>query len=99
VKRAVKAGCKVVCITVSAPYWPAGGAVNGNPRVSWAAVDRVCQEANVPVVLKSIMRAEEAKAAVDRGIQGIIVSNNGGLLAPGLASPVEWRQVTYYFAC
>lgn len=89
VQRAVKAGCKVVCITVGAPYRSAGGAAAASLQSSWAAVDQVRQAANVPVVLKGIMRAQEAQAAVDRGIQGIIVSNNGGLLTPGLASPME----------
>lgn len=41
------------------------------------------------VVLKGIMRPQDARAAVDSGIQGIMVSNNGGLLTPGLASPME----------
>ena len=49
VQRAVKAGCKVVCVTVGAPYRPAGGATKGNPLVSGAAVDQIRRAANVPV--------------------------------------------------
>jgi 4-hydroxymandelate oxidase len=88
VQRAIKAGCKVICITTGAPYRSANGS-RPNLQSSWAAVDRVRQAANVPVVLKGIVSAKEATAAVDRGIQGIIVSNNGGLSTPGMASPIE----------
>ena len=93
VQRAVKAGCKVVCVTVAAPYRPAAGAANVSANMSGMAFDQVRRAANVPVVLKGIMRAEDAKAAVDRGAQGIIVSNgvsnNRGRMAPGFASPIE----------
>jgi 4-hydroxymandelate oxidase len=98
VKQAVKVGCKVVCVTVGTPYRPMGadGAPNpaklradGNPHMSWAIVDQVLQAVNVPVVLKGIMNAHEAHAAVDKGIQGIIVSNHGGSFVQGLASPIE----------
>jgi 4-hydroxymandelate oxidase len=81
-RRAVKAGCKVVCITVGTPS-------QGNPHMSWDVVDRVRQAAGVPVVLKGIMSAQEARVAVEKGIQGIIVSNHGGMFVPGIASPIE----------
>ncbi len=98
VRQAVKAGCKVVCVTVGTPYRPlgAGGApdpaklpVMANPRMDWAVVDQVRQAAQAPVVLKGIMSAEEARIAVEKGVQGIIVSNHGGRFVPGLASPIE----------
>jgi isopentenyl diphosphate isomerase/L-lactate dehydrogenase-like FMN-dependent dehydrogenase len=44
---------------------------------------------NVPVLIKGIMTPEESEAAIKRGVQGIVVSNNGGLLSPGLAPPME----------
>ena len=98
IKQAVKSGCKVVCVTVGTPYQPAGaGAVpnpaklrpDGNPHMSWAVVDQVRQASNVPVVLKGIMSGQEAQMAVEKGVQGIIVSNHGGLFVQGLASPIE----------
>jgi isopentenyl diphosphate isomerase/L-lactate dehydrogenase-like FMN-dependent dehydrogenase len=85
VQRAVKAGCKVVCVTVGSPYRAAGG----NSVASAAAVDQIRRAVSVPVVLKGVMRVDEAKAAIDKGIQGVIVSNNGGLTTQGLASPIE----------
>jgi 4-hydroxymandelate oxidase len=82
VGRAVKAGCKVVCVTAGMP--------SGNgARLDWAVVDQVRQAAKTPVVLKGILSAGEARTAVEKGVDGIIVSNHGGLLVPGLAAPIE----------
>jgi 4-hydroxymandelate oxidase len=98
IKQAVKIGYKVVCLTVGTPYQPTGvgGAPSpaklrpdGDPHLSWAVVDQVRQASTVPLVLKGIMSPQEAQMAVDRDIQGIIVSNHGGLFVPGLASPIE----------
>ncbi len=98
VRQAVKLGCKVVCLTVGTPYQPAGSsgppnpsklAVEGDPHMDWTVVDRVREAAQVPVVLKGIMSADEARVAVEKGVQGIIVSNHGGRFVQGLASPIE----------
>ena len=94
VQQAVKAGCKVVCLTVGTPYRPEGAplpgklATLGDPHMSWSVVDRLRQAAKTPIVLKGIMSPDEARAAVEKGVQGIVVSNHGGVV-PGLASPIE----------
>jgi len=73
-RAAVDAGCRVVCLT-------AGG-------WDWDSIDRFRKGLAVPLVLKGIMSAPEAKAAVDRGIQGIVVSNyveaSNNALAPSI---------------
>ena len=98
VQRAVKAGCKVVVITIGTPYRPTGAdgaptpaklAVEGNPEMSWEVIDRVRQAAKVPIVLKGVMSPEEAKLAADKGVDGVVVSNYGGQFLQGLASPME----------
>lgn len=98
VQQAVKAGCKVVCLTVGTPYTPfsvdvaptpAKLAVMADPKMTWAIVDQVRQAAKTPIVLKGIMSADEARLAVDKGIQGIIVSNHGGIFVHGMAAPIE----------
>ena len=43
----------------------------------------------MPVLLKGIMTPGEAKAAADKGLQGIVVSNHGGRFTTGLAAPIE----------
>jgi 4-hydroxymandelate oxidase len=83
-QHAVKAGCKAVCVTVGARLPSAS-----NPHLSWNMIDQIRRGLGVPVVLKGIMTAEEANEAVKRGIDGIVVSNYGGLLNKGLVSPME----------
>ena len=58
---AVNTGCRAVCLT-------AGG-------WDWTAIDRFRKGIAAPILLKGIISPEEAKLAVDRGIQGIVVSN------------------------
>jgi 4-hydroxymandelate oxidase len=98
VEKAVDLGCKAVCITVGTFYRPADpgrvanpseSPVMGNPGVDWSAIDRLRQGIRVPVLLKGIMSAEEARTAVERGIAGIVVSNHGRLLVSGFAAPIE----------
>ena len=98
VRRAVRAGCKAVCITVGTPQPPigAGGsprlserAALGHPALDWDYIDRIRQEISVPLLLKGIMTAEEARTAVERGVEGVIVSNHGGGFVEGLAEPIS----------
>lgn len=91
---AVKAGCKAICITIGAPPRIAEGASNPakpavRPALNWAAIDQLRKGIGVPVLIKGVMSPEEAGAAIKRGIDGIVVSNYGGLLTPGMASPME----------
>jgi isopentenyl diphosphate isomerase/L-lactate dehydrogenase-like FMN-dependent dehydrogenase len=81
-QQAVKAGCKAVCVTV-------GANGRGVAHLSWNMIDQIRRGLGVPVVLKGVMTAEDAKEAVKRGIEGMIVSNYGGLLSKGLVSPME----------
>jgi 4-hydroxymandelate oxidase len=98
VQRAVKAGCRAVCITLGTPYRPTGAdgppnpaklAVDGNPKLDWNVVDLVRQAANTPILVKGVMSPDEARLAVDKKVDGIIVSNHGGRFVQGLASPIE----------
>jgi 4-hydroxymandelate oxidase len=79
VRQAVGAGCKALCVTVDSRKAP----------VSWKEIDRLRQSVKVPLVLKGIMSAEQAQTAIERGAQGIVVSNHGAPSAAGVASPIE----------
>jgi 4-hydroxymandelate oxidase len=78
-KEAVKCGCKAVCLTVGASKEPA----------DWSAIDRLREAVGVPLVLKGIMSTDEAKAAVQRGVQGIVVSNYTGRAFNAARLPIE----------
>lgn len=55
----------------------------------WAAFERLRDRAKRPVLLKGIMSAREAELAIERGAQGIIVSNYREPALAGMASPIE----------
>jgi 4-hydroxymandelate oxidase len=66
-----------------------GNPVLGNPALDWDSIDRLRQAISVPLLLKGILSAEEAQAAVGKGVSGIVVSNNGGRFLAGLAHPIS----------
>ena len=49
-----------------------------NPAFDWSSVRRVKAMTRMKIVLKGIVTAEDAKLAVEHGIDGLIVSNHGG---------------------
>jgi isopentenyl diphosphate isomerase/L-lactate dehydrogenase-like FMN-dependent dehydrogenase len=85
--QAVKAGCKVVVITTGVPY-RVEGAEPSAALPDWKLIDQVRQGISVPVILKGIMTAEDAKTAVSHGFQGIVVSNYGGRSIPATESSI-----------
>ncbi len=84
VRHAVSVGYKAVCLTVGVPYKGSGA----NPGLDWEYVDRIRQATDAPLVLKGVMNADEAQQTAENGLAGIIVSNHGGRLVPGLADPI-----------
>jgi isopentenyl diphosphate isomerase/L-lactate dehydrogenase-like FMN-dependent dehydrogenase len=60
-----------------------------NATVDWAMIDRLRRSLKAPLLLKGIMSGEEAQAAVSRGVDGIVVSNHGGMYTTGFAEPIE----------
>ena len=74
IDEAVALGCKALCITI-------GGS-------DWSAIDRLRQGLRIPVVLKGIMSPEEARAAIGKGIDGIVVSSHGRPES-GMAAPIQ----------
>ena len=47
-------------------------------RFHWADVDRIKRKFTIPIILKGIMTAEDAEAAIDHGVDVVYVSNHGG---------------------
>jgi isopentenyl diphosphate isomerase/L-lactate dehydrogenase-like FMN-dependent dehydrogenase len=94
VQRAVAHGYKALCLTVDLDYYgrrerdlakrykatarrgPA--ADHFQARFSWADIDRLKSKFKIPFILKGIATAEDAKTALEHGIEGVYVSNHGG---------------------
>jgi glycolate oxidase len=92
--RAVKAGFGALCLTVDTHHYSRRerdiskryhAASERNPDASrhqkaldWAQVDKVKKKYKLPLVIKGIATAEDAKLAVEHGVDVIYVSNHGG---------------------
>ena len=57
--------------------------------LSWDAIDWLREVTKLPIVLKGIMTAEDAREALKHNIQGIIVSNHGGRQLDGVPATVR----------
>jgi L-lactate dehydrogenase (cytochrome)/(S)-mandelate dehydrogenase len=49
-----------------------------DPAMTWADVEEVRRVWKGPLILKGVLHPAEARAALERGIDGLIVSNHGG---------------------
>jgi lactate 2-monooxygenase len=54
-----------------------------NPRVTWADLEWLRGQTSMPIVLKGVLHAEDARRAVEAGMDGLIVSNHGGRQVDG----------------
>ncbi len=66
--------------TASSSHRPPEGAIYSEvlePRLTWKDVEWLRGIAKVPVLLKGVLDAEDAKRAADAGVDGLIVSNHG----------------------
>jgi 4-hydroxymandelate oxidase len=67
IQQAVQARVRAVCLAPS-------GAGTGARKLDWAAIDRLRQGVNVPVLVAGISTAADASAALQHGVGGIIVT-------------------------
>lgn len=57
--------------------------VFSDPGLDWARIAKIRSWTKLPVILKGIMRADDAAKAVSEGYDGILVSNHGGRQVDG----------------
>ena len=57
--------------------------------VTWDMLEWIRSLTTLPIVIKGIMRADDAVGCIERGVQGVIVSNHGGRQLDGQASTIE----------
>jgi lactate 2-monooxygenase len=53
-------------------------AIFGNAGLRWSDIERLREWTSLPVLVKGVMHPDDARAALDIGVDGIIVSNHGG---------------------
>lgn len=62
--------------------------VYSRPSLSWQDLLFLRQCTRLPILLKGILHPEDAKMAVDAGVDGIVVSNHGGRQVDGSISSI-----------
>ena len=94
IARALACGYQAICLTVDRAYYgrrerdiakghlpvsrKGAASESFQAAFTWRDVDRIRGNVDVPLILKGIATAEDAEIAVEKGIDGIYVSNHGG---------------------
>jgi lactate 2-monooxygenase len=60
-----------------------------NPSVSWEDLEWLREVTELPIVLKGILHPDDAKLAVEHGVQGVLVSNHGGRQVDGAIGALD----------
>jgi lactate 2-monooxygenase len=64
-------------------------ATYSNPAITWNDLKILRGYTSLPIVLKGILHPDDARQAIDHGVDGIIVSNHGGRQVDGSISTLE----------
>jgi isopentenyl diphosphate isomerase/L-lactate dehydrogenase-like FMN-dependent dehydrogenase len=49
-----------------------------DPSITWDDLEKLCNEFDLPVLVKGLVTGEDATLAVEHGAAGVVVSNHGG---------------------
>ncbi|MEV4844649.1 alpha-hydroxy acid oxidase [Micromonospora matsumotoense] len=60
-----------------------------NARVSWELVSVLRRLTTVPILLKGVLHPEDARLAVEHGVDGVLVSNHGGRQLDGVTATLD----------
>lgn len=63
-------------------------ALDDDPTISWDDLGVLREWTDLPIILKGILRVDDARRAAEWGADGIVVSNHGGRQIDGAVSPV-----------
>jgi L-lactate dehydrogenase (cytochrome) len=64
-------------------------AVFANPDLSWEDIAWLRERTDLPVLLKGICSADDARHAAEAGVDGLIVSNHGGRQVDGAVAALD----------
>ncbi|MEX0727143.1 MAG: alpha-hydroxy acid oxidase [Planctomycetaceae bacterium] len=60
-----------------------------DPAISWKFFDWLRARTKLPLLIKGVLLADDAKRAVELGLDGIVVSNHGGRRLDGMPASIE----------
>lgn len=61
----------------------------GNPAMSWSDIEWIRSKTRLPLLLKGILDPDDARMAIDKGADGVIVSNHGGRQVDGAVAALD----------
>lgn len=68
------------------------GRLFSNPSITWQHLQMVQDATSLPIILKGILRPEDAVMARKHGIDGVIVSNHGGRQVDGCVAAIDMLE-------
>jgi isopentenyl diphosphate isomerase/L-lactate dehydrogenase-like FMN-dependent dehydrogenase len=60
-----------------------------DPSLAWSDIERLAAGSEVPVLVKGVLRGDDAALAVEHGAAGVVVSNHGGRQLDGAVATIE----------
>jgi isopentenyl diphosphate isomerase/L-lactate dehydrogenase-like FMN-dependent dehydrogenase len=66
--------------------------VQANPSLNWEDIGQLREMTSLPIAIKGIQHVEDAREAVRRGLDGIVVSNHGGRQVDGAIGALDALQ-------
>ncbi|MCH5641060.1 alpha-hydroxy-acid oxidizing protein [Gordonia sp. ABSL49_1] len=63
--------------------------IYSRPSLNWADVEGLRDRTSLPILLKGVLHPDDARRAVDVGVDGIVVSNHGGRQVDGAISSID----------
>jgi isopentenyl diphosphate isomerase/L-lactate dehydrogenase-like FMN-dependent dehydrogenase len=60
-----------------------------NPSVTWDDVAWLREQTELPILLKGIVHPDDARRALESGVEGIVVSNHGGRQVDGAVAAID----------
>jgi len=65
------------------------GQIYSNLALTWADLGFLRRHTRLPILLKGILHCDDARKAVDHGMDGVIVSNHGGRQVDGAVAALD----------
>ncbi len=63
--------------------------VLSNPALTWDDLSRLRELTSLPILVKGIQHVDDAREAVERGLDGVVVSNHGGRQVDGALASLD----------
>lgn len=63
--------------------------IYSNPSLKWGDLPFLRRHTRLPILLKGILHADDARRALDAGVDGLIVSNHGGRQVDGAIAALD----------